>query len=208
MAPNCQWEFTDWKIQSSVCRLYSPWHPFNTRHSGHIWTLEVSSLGFLILPPWVFQSYSWISSLASFPSSICPHVWTQFSFLPHLALTGLLLFFLSSTHALPDLSSVWIVFLPTDSSSLRFQLLVQFFREDILSSWCLDSLPHLAWADFLFPAAGGQPLRGETFGLSPRASPLLENITILKDFYSDDSKTYFSGFDLSLRHQSTFLKVS
>lgn len=135
-------------------------------------------------------------------------MWTQFSFLPHLALTGLLLFFLSSTHALPDLSSVWIVFLPTDSSSLRFQLVVQFFREDILSSWCLDSLPHLAWADFLFPEAGGQPLRGETFGLSPRASPLLENITILEDFYSDDSKTHFSGFDLSLRHQSTFLKVS
>lgn len=64
--------------------------------------------------------------------------------------------FLSSTCALPDLSSVWIVFLPRDSSSLKFQLVVQLFREDIMYYWCLGCPSTSSLGRFLFPEAGGE----------------------------------------------------
>lgn len=104
IVPSSQCELTDWKAQLPFLRLYSSWHPCNTRLSGHIWSLEVSSLCCLTVPHLT-------SLLTSFPSTILPHLWTKFSFSPHLVFFGFYLFSLSDTCALPALrTSIWIIF--------------------------------------------------------------------------------------------------
>ena len=157
------------------------------------WLLDSTTLGLLTIQLNILVGFLPIFYL----SPPVDQILTPFS-------SGLYLFCLSRTHALP----VWSVFPPRHSASLELHRAVRFFGESILYSCCLGCMSASSLGRSPLPETGGQLLRGETLGLSPQTSLLLEYITVLYDFCSDDSQTHFSDFNLTLRHQSTFPMAS
>lgn len=71
------------------------------------------------------------------PSTICPHLWTKFSFPPYLVFV----FYLVSLAHVPCLlwAPAFELSSHIDTISLELQLAAQFFKEDILHSWCSES---------------------------------------------------------------------